>query len=642
MQRWEEHWFGPVAAIRPYVFQKCFTLMLAFDLLVLMVERGARYGADAVAFNVAHFRWLDALHSLIFAEGVPSATFYVCIVTLTSFLTFCLFFVGHRPWLMAIVCGLFTYAWSMSRLDSYLHHYMLSLVMLCMVFFPRIDGRDLQAWLNSENEVMRGKPKQSRQTPSLDGRTVGVSLVVLAFAYRIALSQFVGLDVTQRWGAMVVFFAIGVVLVVWGNSSVRPGLGPMVSAWSFRLLLTTVGVIYMFAAVAKMDAEWCGGHTLKAVGTTESVLQPVAKLAAIVGVPADTFWSILATFVIPLELTLGAIYLLSVWQDHIPILRRVCFVGWLLAIGLHLNNEMMNLIIQWFGYYMLMQATVLLMPSRILLIAGQAFIAPECWVRERVDKLLAADDGPSLPVVSLAALLALPAALGFAMLSMIPGIMVAAFILLFGIVLTVVVGIALGWNRRVLVVAMASITAFVTMTCAIMQCSMQFDYYDLRGKTLLSQGRLEEATQNMEAATAFRPPSKKASGELLTNLAICYVKEFQQQPPDQGMLETATDRIESTFRQAYTEDPSQFLAHYSHGNFLSSLNRIAEAQQQYRFALEIEPDFSDAYINLGSTYEFEGRIAEAIRCYEIAAEIEPHAQDVQQLLAGAKAKLEAN
>jgi tetratricopeptide (TPR) repeat protein len=180
-----------------------------------------------------------------------------------------------------------------------------------------------------------------------------------------------------------------------------------------------------------------------------------------------------------------------------------------------------------------------------------------------------------------------------------------------------------------------------TMTCAIMQCSMQFDYYDLRGKTLMSQGRVAEATQNMEAAAAFRAPSKKASAELLTNLAICYVKGLQEQAPMQSeeTLEAAVQRIESTFRQAYTDDPTQFLAHYSHGNFLASQGRIAEAQTQFRTALAIKPDFSDAYINLGTTFEFEGRVEEAVECYEVAAKIEPHAQDVQQLLAQAKAKL---
>ena len=46
MRIWENHWFGPVAAVRPYLFHKCFMLLVAFDTLVLMVERGGRYGLD--------------------------------------------------------------------------------------------------------------------------------------------------------------------------------------------------------------------------------------------------------------------------------------------------------------------------------------------------------------------------------------------------------------------------------------------------------------------------------------------------------------------------------------------------------------------------------------------------------------------
>ena len=116
MDRWDRQWFGPVAAIRPYLFQKCFLLLVAFDLLVLMVERGGRYGLDSVPFNVPHFRWLNSFHGLFLTNGIPDATFYVAIVVTTSFLTFCLVTAGHRFWLSGIICVLYTYAWSMSRL----------------------------------------------------------------------------------------------------------------------------------------------------------------------------------------------------------------------------------------------------------------------------------------------------------------------------------------------------------------------------------------------------------------------------------------------------------------------------------------------------------------------------------------------
>lgn len=653
LSRWDQHWFGPTAAIRPYLFQKCFTLMVAFDLLVLMVERGARYGADAVSFNVPHFAWLHSLHLHFLPDGVPTATYYVGILTLTSFLAFCLFFGGHRPWLMAIVCGLFTYAWAMSRLDSYLHHYMLSLIMFCMIFFPAIDARLLESLPSPTKDKQakrKAKAKQDSNRDSGNGGTrvvlmrLASCLLVLALAYRICLSGLLGLNATQRWSAMLLFFAAAVGAIAWAHYSLprnKSNPRPWVRAWSFRTLLTTVGVIYIFAGIAKMDAEWCGGHTLKTVGATEQVLQPVAQIAASLGIQVDTFWSLLATLVIPLEIGLGLIYIVSVYQDEPDRvwLPRLCTVGWLLGVGLHLNNEMMNLIIQWFGYYMLLMVTVLLLPSRVLWLAGQVFVVPECWVRNRLENACR-EEGPTLTAVGIAALATIPAAVVLAMLSMIPGVMISAITLLAIIVCSTAVGIALGWMRGSFIAAATAAIAFFAMTCAIAQSSMQFDYYDLSGKTLMSQGRTDEAVSSLEAATAFRAPSSQASAELLTNLAICYVRAFGSQPNlDPIDQESWIARIERTFRQAIADDPRQFLACYSYGNFLASQDRLAEAQQQFRAALAIKPDFSDAYVNLGNTFEYSGNLQEARACYAAAAKIEPYAQDIQQLLTQVNAKL---
>ena len=46
MKAWNDYFYGPVAAIRPYLFGKCFLLVVATDALVLMAERGSRYGIE--------------------------------------------------------------------------------------------------------------------------------------------------------------------------------------------------------------------------------------------------------------------------------------------------------------------------------------------------------------------------------------------------------------------------------------------------------------------------------------------------------------------------------------------------------------------------------------------------------------------
>lgn len=620
------HWFGPVAAIRPYVFQKCFTLMLGFDLLVLMVERGARYGTDAIPFNVPHFKWIDAFHHAVLPGGVPSATYYVCIVSITSFLCFCLFFGGHQKWLMAVVCGLFTYAWSMSRLDSYLHHYLLSLIMLCMVFFPRVNAIDLRDWLLAISDDVSSKRKQwPNSGKSLS--FLSIALLCLAVAYRGTLSRAVDLTETQRWFAMLAFFAGLVVLVARGNKFVPAGRGPYVTAWSYRLLVTTVGVVYVFAAVAKMDAEWCGGHTLRAVGTTEQVLQPIATLATSLGIAEGTFWAVLATFVVPLELLLAAMYILSVWQDEPSRVwfRRLCFVGWLLAIGLHLNNEMMNLIIQWFGYYMLLLATLLLVPARFLLIAGQAFIWPECWIRDRFQKANEASGIERTVLSAVAAFLALLALIGFAGLTVIPGAMIAGILLSAGLILVLVLSIAFG-AKGSLRLTLVSLAASLAMVVAVWQSSMRFDYFDMRGKTLQLVGNHAAAAKAMEDAMQFSPPTDTAAAELLTNLGLSYRAMGKNKD------------AEKAYRNATARDPLQFLAHYNLANLLVDAERLDEAEKHYRQAIAIKSDNSDAMLNLGSLLEFQGRIKEAIECYEQAAAIEPGAEDIQHFLKRAREK----
>jgi len=636
MERWVAHWFGPVAAIRPYLFQKCFTLMLACDLLVLMVERGARYGTDTVSFNVPHFAWLDALHHMFLPGGVPTATYYVCVLSVTSFLLFCLFFAGHRAWLMAVVACLFTYAWSMSRLDSYLHHYMLSLIMFCMIFFPRVDAGDLKNWLVDESEKQKKHKSNPDTATSLS--YLAIAMLGLALLYRFVLTDAVGLSDDQRWFAMIGFFAVLCAIVYRGNAFVKPGHGPHVSAWSYRMLVTTVGVIYAFAAVAKMDAEWCGGHTLKAVGTTEQVLQPIAEFSTALGMSIDAFWAALATFIVPLELGLASLYIVSVWQDEPNRIwfRRACFFGWLLAIGLHLNNEMMNLIIQWFGYYMLLLATILLLPARILLIAGQFFVWPEVWIRERVGNLL--DSPANIAAVGGSAVAAVLGIVAFGLLTSIIGSMLASCVLVVLLVVVLVLGLFLKWGKRSLLVTLTSIAASMSMICAVAQSSMQFDYYDLRGKTLMNVGRHEEAVQAMEAAAAFRAPSDRASAELLSNLAVCY-RQAGIASNDPETLTRSLKQAEKAYRDAIAADPNQILAHYGLANLLTSISRYDEAEKHYRASIAIKSDFSDAYVNLGNILEHQGRITEAMQCYELAAEIEPHAPDVRQLLELAREKI---
>lgn len=51
--------------------------------------------------------------------------------------------------------------------------------------------------------------------------------------------------------------------------------------------------------------------------------------------------------------------------------------------------------------------------------------------------------------------------------------------------------------------------------------------------------------------------------------------------------------------------------------------KVEEAARSYRQALALDPDFADAYINLGNALDRLGKSDEAIATYQKALELDP-------------------
>ena len=132
---WERYWFGSVAAIRPYLLVKAVLLLLAFDMWMLRVDNGPRYGLDG--FNVAHFDWLDAV------QTIPTPPLYVGLVLSVGILALVCVFTGAGRWALALLALMYTYSWAMSMVDGFQHHYFISLVLTAFIFFPRLSAREL-------------------------------------------------------------------------------------------------------------------------------------------------------------------------------------------------------------------------------------------------------------------------------------------------------------------------------------------------------------------------------------------------------------------------------------------------------------------------------------------------------------------
>ena len=106
MKAWNDFWYGPVAAARPYVFLKGFLILIALDVWVTRLPLGANYGSGG--FNVAHFWWLDRLQPL------PTPALYVGLVSLTGLLALTMALTAVNRVGMWVLLLLYTYSWSMS------------------------------------------------------------------------------------------------------------------------------------------------------------------------------------------------------------------------------------------------------------------------------------------------------------------------------------------------------------------------------------------------------------------------------------------------------------------------------------------------------------------------------------------------
>ncbi|MGN6826231.1 O-linked N-acetylglucosamine transferase, SPINDLY family protein [Paucibacter sp. M5-1] len=71
---------------------------------------------------------------------------------------------------------------------------------------------------------------------------------------------------------------------------------------------------------------------------------------------------------------------------------------------------------------------------------------------------------------------------------------------------------------------------------------------------------------------------------------------------------------------AASDSPLRTVACYNCGTLLGNLQRHAEAEQVYRQALALKPDFAQARLNLGHQLEHLGRVAEALAAWQAVAE----------------------
>ena len=164
---WECYWFGPVAAIRPYLLMKAALLLLAFDMWLLRTVRGSRIGV--FEFNVAHFPLLDAIHP------VPTPEHYISVALSVGILALVITFAGAVRWALLLLALGYTYTWAISMTDMFQHHYFVSLVLIAFIFFP----------ISNATEIYPTVPPAKRKRPQKAKHPNATRPSVSAWGYRL-------------------------------------------------------------------------------------------------------------------------------------------------------------------------------------------------------------------------------------------------------------------------------------------------------------------------------------------------------------------------------------------------------------------------------------------------------------------------
>lgn len=178
-------------------------LMLALDIWWNMMARAGRYGFRD--FNVAHFPWLDLL------QPMPSPGLYIGVLLVASVLAVFGALFWRTTVSAALIAGLWTWAWASSLMDSYQHHYYLSLVLVALIGFPKKNARSQWGFgaLCASTAIMYFWAAFAKALPDWQG---GTALRIVARGRRDeveSLFSLLGLPSDLGWQMA----SIGVVLV---------------------------------------------------------------------------------------------------------------------------------------------------------------------------------------------------------------------------------------------------------------------------------------------------------------------------------------------------------------------------------------------------------------------------------------------
>lgn len=417
MKAIERYFFGGVDPIRPWLLLRLLLLVLAFDCWVDLVPHGGRYGFND--FNVAHFAILD------WVLPTPSSGLYVGVVLLTGLLA-CVQAITRPTRIgVAAVFATYTYGWLMSMLDSYQHHYLISVLLFSCIFFPMPTGGEV---------FERSRPSSAR---AWGGLLVAWSLleVVLGLCgVDSPLSMMFGPGAKVGipgwvWGARVGLGLLGALLAFLPGAEEakeeakepepepepeprpkkkkkkkkrkgkkaqtekpkpqpkeKPKAEPKpvttTSAWAYVSFCVSCAIVYFYTAVTKLSPDWRDGHALRRLSRTE-LLDAFESQALQEGLPlfgqmsADGFWRMVAGGAILVQIVSCVGFLMAAAIDRASVrIVGITSMMVLAPLSFHLGAEAgLGLDIGWFSFYMLLISIVVFAPAPMLRLLAERFSA---------------------------------------------------------------------------------------------------------------------------------------------------------------------------------------------------------------------------------------------------------------------------
>lgn len=324
----------------------------------------------------------------------------------------------------------------------------------------------------------------------------------------------------------------------------------MVRTWAVRLILVQLGILYLWAAISKMDAAWLDGRTL--AGQVTGPLRGLVDSS--VGIKSA------ARFAIFTELALA----LTVW------LRPAWFIALPLGLVFHTGILLSGLEIGLFAYLML-ALYVLVVPDRVWIRLG------ETAALRTAARMLARVGTESDVVTGIAVVGGAAAAVGIAALTHFDHAVTVAIAL-------ALVPVAIVIARRVRgrsggsLAGIAHVIAIVVWLVVDRASTVAVDYYRFWGGTSRRLGDLESSEH------AYRKLVEIAPGESNGHFQLGRVLLKKGAEAD-GLAE---------LRLAQAEETARARAYIAEAQYLAGKGRSAEAIEKAREATYAEPGSKDA------------------------------------------------